>query len=180
MYKVCNKCNETKNINAYTFDMGYYRNKCKACINTERRTRLTTNINSKEKKKANNARHYKKHQEKIHKQNREWAIANIEKFRSYSKKYKAHNKDLISADNRARRLAKIKRVPKWINKDQLWLIKEVHALAHLRTKLFGFSWHVDHIIPLQGKLVSGLHVVENLQVIPGVENIKKNNRYRIE
>ena len=59
----------------------------------------------------------------------------------------------------------------------MWLIKEVYELAQLRTKLFGFSWHVDHIIPLKGKLVSGLHVIENLQVIPGIENIIKKNSY---
>jgi hypothetical protein len=60
------------------------------------------------------------------------------------------------------------------------MIKEVYELAQIRTKHFGFPWHVDHIVPIQGKLVSGLHVIENLQVIPGIENIKKKNKFEID
>jgi 5-methylcytosine-specific restriction endonuclease McrA len=47
----------------------------------------------------------------------------------------------------------------------------------LLNKSTGVQWHVDHIIPLQGKNVSGLHVPENLQVIQGSLNIKKGNRF---
>lgn len=76
-----------------------------------------------------------------------------------------------------RRASKSCRTPKWLSVEDKWLIHEAFKLAALRTKMHGFSWHVDHIIPLQGKLVSGLHVPENLQVIPWVDNIKKANKY---
>ena len=59
-------------------------------------------------------------------------------------------------------------------------IKQAYELAILRTKKFGFLWHVDHIIPLNGVNVSGLHVIENIQVIPAAENLLKNNKYEIE
>ena len=73
--------------------------------------------------------------------------------------------------------AKMNRTPKWLTSDDLWVIKQAYKLAALRTAMFGFAWHVDHIIPLQGKLVSGLHVPNNLQVIPWRDNVLKANKY---
>jgi len=71
------------------------------------------------------------------------------------------------------------RTPKWIGAEERWLIKQAYELAALRTKMFGFAWHVDHAIPLQGKKVFGLHVPQNLQVIPGIDNIRKKNKYLV-
>ena len=71
-------------------------------------------------------------------------------------------------------MKKLNAQPSWANE---FFIKEAYALSKLRTEIFGFPWHVDHVIPLQGKLVCGLHVENNLQVIPGSENCKKSNKY---
>jgi hypothetical protein len=57
------------------------------------------------------------------------------------------------------------------------MMEQAYELAALRTRMFGFAWHVDHIIPLQGKIVSGLHTPYNLRVIPGVENVRKGAQY---
>jgi hypothetical protein len=48
---------------------------------------------------------------------------------------------------------------------------------HRLTRETGIQHHVDHVIPLKGRLVSGLHVVENLRVIPGKENLAKNSKF---
>jgi len=80
---------------------------------------------------------------------------------------------------RQRQLAKIQRTPSWLSDDELWMIEQAYELAALRTKMFGFAWHVDHVIPLCGKKVSGLHTPYNLQVIPAVENLRKSNRMEI-
>lgn len=77
------------------------------------------------------------------------------------------------------RAVKLLRTPAWLDEDDYWVIAQAYELAALRTKLFGFSWHVDHIMPLKGKSVSGLHVPSNLQVIPGLQNIAKNNRFEV-
>ena len=92
-------------------------------------------------------------------------------------KWKQENPGKVRADTVKRRTAKINRTPAWLSFDDYWIIEQAYELAALRTKLFGFAWHVDHIIPLQGKYVSGLHVPINLQVIPGIDNVRKANTY---
>jgi hypothetical protein len=105
-----------------------------------------------------------------------WSARNPEKVKAYAKKTKALNSGRTLAHTVKRRLAKINRTPAWLTQDDHWLIEQAYELAAMRTKMFGFSWHVDHTLPLQGKTVSGLHVPTNLQVIPAVENIRKGNR----
>ncbi len=86
----------------------------------------------------------------------------------------AENKYFSTAKRRASR---IQRTPAWLTVDDLWMIKEIYSLARLRTQVFGFKWHVDHIIPLQGGTVSGLHVPKNLRVIPWIDNQRKFNKF---
>lgn len=92
-------------------------------------------------------------------------------------KWKLNNVGRVRADTIKRRLSKLQRTPAWLTEEDHWIIEQAYELAQIRTKMFGFSWHVDHILPLQGKFVSGLHVPSNLQVIPGIENVNKANRY---
>jgi hypothetical protein len=61
------------------------------------------------------------------------------------------------------------RIPAWTDKEA---IKQFYM-----NKPEGFE--VDHIIPLRGKYVSGLHVLENLQYLPAQENRLKNNAYEV-
>lgn len=60
--------------------------------------------------------------------------------------------------------------PKWLTEEDHNRIREIYASR-------GKDDSVDHIIPLKGKKVCGLHVPENLEVIPLIDNIKKSNRY---
>jgi hypothetical protein len=99
------------------------------------------------------------------------------KWKARAQKYLKNNKDKVNARTVAYQLAKANRVPLWADKEK---IKELYKKAVLKSIETGIQWHVDHIVPLRGKLVSGLHVPENLRVIPGIENVKKANRYIIE
>ena len=60
-----------------------------------------------------------------------------------------------------------------------FVAKEAHALRTLRNKHTGFEWHVDHIIPLKGVDVCGLHIWSNLAVIPKLDNLRKGNKYSL-
>lgn len=53
--------------------------------------------------------------------------------------------------------------------DFYWLAQDLKAVT-------GEDYHVDHIIPLRGKNVSGLHVPWNLQVLPSDVNLRKSNK----
>lgn len=122
---------------------------------------------------------YAKNKKVIKEKSKKYRELNKERINTLNRRYKKQNVSKIKANAANRRASKLQRTPKWVLAEELWLIKEIFDLATLRTKLHGFSWHVDHIIPLQGKLVSGLHTPFNLQVIPWVENITKGNRYEI-
>ena len=103
--------------------------------------------------------------------------ANSEKAKESVKQYRKDNPAKINAWSRKRQAAKMQRTPSWLTVDDFWVIEQAYELAAIRTKMFGFQWHVDHIIPLRGKKVSGFHTPTNLQVIPAVLNQRKNNSY---
>ena len=107
---------------------------------------------------------------------REKNVGNL-KIKECKRLYKARNPDAQVFYCAKRRASLMQRIPKWLTPDDIWLIKQAYSLARLRTKMFGFQWHVDHVIPLQGKFVSGLHVPTNLQVIPWNENVSKANKF---
>jgi len=106
-----------------------------------------------------------------------WREKNQVHVKNYSKQYRDSHKDYFSFACQKRKITLLNRTPSWLTEDELWIIKEAYSLSALRTKMLGFSWHVDHIIPLRGKNVSGLHVPENLQVIPAIYNLRKTNKY---
>jgi hypothetical protein len=145
----------------------------------KRRLRVQNTPELRTKKNAQDSAYRRANKEKCNATIRQWREKNRALSNSYVRKSKAKNPSIVLANTVKRRLAKLHRTPNWLTPDEHWMIEQAYELAALRTKLFGFSWHVDHVIPLQGKLVSGLHTPYNLQVIPGVENVRKLNHFSV-
>lgn len=108
-----------------------------------------------------------------------------------SKKYREHNKekakerlrafkkrhaDRVNANTAFRRANKKKATPSWLTKEMLKEIRHFYTEAKKRSEETGIAYDVDHIVPLNGETVSGLHVPWNLRVIPKTENLLKSNR----
>ena len=68
-------------------------------------------------------------------------------------------------------------VPSWFGEFDEMVVQSAYALARQRTEMTGIQWHVDHVVPLQHKLVCGLHCGANLAVIPASVNQRKYNSY---
>lgn len=100
------------------------------------------------------------------------------KLNNWKKWYKLHGtSEKRQASNAKRRAAKIHRTPSWLDATDWWTIEQFYKEAKRKTETYLEPWHVDHIVPLQGDNVSGLHVPWNLRVIRGSENLKKHNKY---
>jgi len=101
-----------------------------------------------------------------------------ESIRQATKKYwnKPENAGKRAAKRVKYRASKLQRTPKWITKEDINKIKQIYTEAIQRTIDTGIKWHVDHIYPLQGEIVSGLHTPSNLQIVTAVENLKKGNK----
>lgn len=129
-----------------------------------------------EKKRVRDAAYRKANKEKIRAIKAAWDAKHPEKVAAYKQTAKGKYKAQKNIDTAARRASLKQRSPSWLTEDDHWMIAQAYELAQVRAKIFGFDWHVDHIIPLHGKTVSGLHVPQNLQVIPALVNLKKGNK----
>lgn len=97
----------------------------------------------------------------------EYYINNKANKLEYQKLYAKNNNTKVAALVSKRKAAKLQAIPKWADLDK---IKEIY-------KTCPKGYHVDHIIPLKGENVCGLHVENNLRHLPAEENIRKSNKY---
>ena len=95
---------------------------------------------------------------------------NLEQYQERNRLYYNQNKHKFFANNAKRRAVVKQATPTWADMDDIFNV-------YLEAQYFGY--HVDHIIPLRGKTVCGLHVWENLQLLPPTENLRKGNRLAI-
>lgn len=108
---------------------------------------------------------------------REYRILNKDKIKVKQKRYYSQNKEVFYSYNATRRAISRKAKPSWLTPEQSLSIDSLYYLAKDCQIISGETYHVDHIVPLRGSNVCGLHVPWNLQVIPSDLNAKKYNNF---
>lgn len=96
---------------------------------------------------------------------------NHERYRSMEtaarRRWRQKNAGRNAASAADRRAMKIKATPAWADRKAILAFYSACPPGH----------HVDHIVPLKGRNVCGLHVLENLQYLPAVDNMRKSNHF---
>jgi len=166
--KICSKCRTAKPL----FDFGKHQSnkdglqyQCKVC-------RVHTCAISYKKASP-------EHIKKKNQITQQWREKNTEYRKEYAKVYSQQHRAKRTGLERKRQASKLNRTPAWLTDFDHLHMECLYQVGAMRTRESGYAWHVDHIIPLQGKTVSGLHVPSNLRVIPATENLRKNNLYVI-
>lgn len=112
--------------------------------------------------------------DRIYARNREYIKARPEKEREYGRRYRQANLHMGRARASRRLAQKLKATPSWANAQK---IRAFYESADALGMLTGEWHHVDHIVPLQGKTVCGLHNEFNLQILTAFDNVSKGNRH---
>jgi len=102
---------------------------------------------------------------------------NRDRYLEYKKAWRKANPELVNANQASRRARMKKAQPPWLTEEHINQIKAEYKNSKRMKNLTGIQHHVDHIVPLAGKNVCGLHVPWNLQVIPAKHNLEKRNHF---
>ena len=125
-------------------------------------------------KKAAIKRYYDANRDRIIATETARYAAKADEIKGQKKQYRALNPEKIRFHNGSRRAAQKMAMPTWADRVQ---IAAIYAEASKLWRKTGEPHHVDHIVPLKNPLVCGLHVPANLQILRGVDNIRKGNRF---
>jgi len=196
--KTCTKCKETKTVDLFykRSDLpGKYTSHCRACKrahdNAHNALPETKFKRSEHLKKIRSTPEYKakeyeykytynrlpevKEAKKLKQRIRRLDPNVVKQERLRDAEYAKANPEKFAMKTRKRKVAKLQRTPFWLNAGQEFEMECIYKYcAALRS--VGLDYEVDHMVPLQGKTVSGLHVPWNLQILTASENAAKGNR----
>jgi hypothetical protein len=109
--------------------------------------------------------------------NAKWREGKKEQINNNKKDYYERNKEKLRKLHTERYHERKKREVSWDQELTSLVFREAKRLCKLREAVTGKPWSIDHRIPLKGKTISGLHVWNNLQVIPLSLNKRKHNKH---
>ncbi len=207
MYKICSKCKEEKLFSEFSkckSNKDGYQHLCKLCqklqmasyyekhkekialqqleyrqANKEKIASLAEDYRRFNKEKI--IQYQQENKERILRNAKQYYQSNKHKFREHKakqqKQYRQLNKATYASWAAKRRAEKLKATPHWLTEEQHEKMREMYICAQMFKLYTGQDYHVDHIVPLQGKHVCGLHVPWNLQVIVAKENLSKSNKF---
>ena len=162
--KHCPSCKETKPSSKFSKSSKRYdglQSHCKFCRS--------------ERRKAD----YLKNKDREIELSKVWTKNNPEAVKAKTVKHRQseHGSAYYNAKNAKHRARKLSATPEWLTPEDHNDIKAMYLLAKKFEGLCGIKYHVDHIVPLKGENVCGLHVPWNLQLLPASINISKSNKY---
>lgn len=154
-----------------------YRAENKTVISERRRARSEC---EKERIASQKREYNEKNKEWLSEKARQRYAQNKEEILEKNRQNRSANKDKYRPGKRMRcakrRASKVKAIPTWHGEFDRFVELEAHDLSIKRLAATGIDWNMDHMIPLQSDMASGLHCAYNFQVIPKLMNIRKNNR----
>jgi hypothetical protein len=170
--KLCSTCRiekQPQEFNKRALSVDGLNSSCKVCRSNRRKTYVSEKLYNKDQ--------YWKNPEAAKLRKEIWAKDNAEHISRYKRTYRKREPvkhllwDTLKANKRKQR------VPVWLSEDQRIEIEKYYWLAKDLKAVTGEEYQVDHIVPLNGKNVCGLHVPWNLQILPADINNKKSNYF---
>lgn len=184
--KTCRKCKATKSYSEFDKHEGCIGGVVGTCKDCRRIYQISRKDKDNENRRIlyskdptkileRNSKYHSKNKEKIKEYISSYQKSNRDKLREYHKEYEVEwrnlNRGKVNAKASHYRATKMKQTPKWLTKEQLKQIEDFYSNCPK-------GYEVDHIIPLQGENVRGLHVPWNLQYLTVFENRSKNNKIK--
>lgn len=189
--KQCSKCGKTKLLNEFganSRSKDYVRSYCKVCAVDHMMAKYGKDPETYRAKSAawrkKNPGRYREYMARYHEENRTHRneyrrllrLENLEKEKEKDRQWTQNNRAKVYAKNARRRASQTCATPRWLSAIQLAQIEEFYEVALARKMQTGIDHDVDHIVPLRGGVVNGLHVPWNLQVLTQTANNVKYNK----
>lgn len=181
--KICNKCKEEKDFTFFAIakrNTGGLSHQCKDCTKSYYQKNREVFLQNKKVYYEENRDKILKYKQDYYEDNSEELVLKKRKYRELNpnvhKEWASKNKDKIAKCTSKRRARKLQATPIWLSEEQIIEIDFYYWFCQIISEDTGVKHHVDHIIPLQGKTVCGLHVPWNLQILSATENCSKSNK----